>query len=83
MDVGGQVSGKVGAGGKGDVSFTTNSGARRPASIGIDLLLLQINGPQKISIMTRTRADWDLFKDHVGLEEKLKKKALGKDTFLV
>ena len=50
---------------------------------GIDLLLFQINGPKKIPIMTKIGAHWDLFKDHTGLEEELKKKALGKDLFLV
>lgn len=33
--------------------------------------------------MTKTGADWELFKDHAGLEEELKKNALGKDAFLV
>jgi len=47
------------------------------------LLLLQINGLQKIFTMTKIGADWDLLKGHVRLEEELKNKALGKDTFLV
>jgi len=33
--------------------------------------------------MTKTGTDWDLFKDHVRLEEEMKKKTLGKDVFLV
>jgi len=83
VDGGGQVGGKDRAGGEANVSSTTDGGVRRPAPAGIDSLLSQINGPQKISTMTKTGADWDLFKDHAGLEEELKKKALGKDAFLV
>jgi len=69
VDRGGQVGGKYGAGGKTDVSSTVNGGVRSLAPEEIYLLLLQMNGPQKISDMTKTGADRDLVKDHVGLEE--------------
>ena len=57
VDGGGQVGGKDGAVGKAGVSSTTNDGVRRPAQTGIDSLLFQINGPQMISTMTKTRED--------------------------
>ena len=82
VDVDGRVSGKDGAGGKADVSSTTKGGVRMMVTAEIDTLLLQINGPQNISTTIKTRVTWDRFKDHAGLEEDLKKKALGKDAFL-
>jgi len=62
-------------------SSSNNNNNTKPQ--GIDSLLSQIKGPQKISTMTKTDADWEVFKDHAGLEEELKKKAEGKDAFLV
>ena len=56
VDGGGHGGGKNGAGGKTNVSSTTNGGIRRPAMAGINLLLLHINGPHKISTMTKTGA---------------------------
>mmetsp|Transcript_21700 Transcript_21700/g.30422 ORF Transcript_21700/g.30422 Transcript_21700/m.30422 type:complete len:294 (+) Transcript_21700:45-926(+) len=50
---------------------------------GIDSLLSQINGPQKISTIVKTNSDWENFKEKSGLEEELKKKAEGKDAYLV
>ena len=45
MGGGGQVGGKDGAGGKVDMSSTTNGGFMRPASADIYWLLLHINVP--------------------------------------
>jgi len=56
-------------------------GAAKP--VGIDAVLSQIKGPQKITTIDKTNIDWENFKDKTGLEEELKKKAEGKDAFLV
>lgn len=54
---------------------------QKPA--GIDAVLSKINGPQKITTIDKTSVDWSNFKDKSGLEEELKKKAEGKDAYLV
>ena len=50
---------------------------------GIDSVLSQIKGPQKVTTIDKTNIDWETFKDKTGLEEELKKKAEGKDAYLV
>jgi len=55
--------------------------ATKPA--GIDAVLSQIKGPQKFTTIDKTNIDWENFKGKTGLEEELKKKAEGKDAFLV
>lgn len=50
---------------------------------GIDAVLSQIKGPQKFTTIDKTNVDWENFKDKAGLEEELKKKAQGKDAYLV
>jgi hypothetical protein len=50
---------------------------------GIDAVLSQIAGPQKITTVDKTSMDWDSFKDKSGMEEELRKKAEGKDAYLV
>lgn len=50
---------------------------------GIDAVLSQISGPQKITTVDKTSMDWDSFKDKTGIEEELRKKAEGKDAYLV
>jgi len=65
-----------------EISRTVVSGeANKPA--GIDAVLSQINGPQKFTTIDKTNVDWDNFKDKTGMEEELKKKAEGKDAYLV
>lgn len=51
--------------------------------MGIDSVLSQIKGPQKVTTIDKTNIDWETFKDKTGLEEELKKKAEGKDAYLV
>ena len=50
---------------------------------GLDSVLAGLAGPQKITTVAKTSADWDSFKDKTGLEEELEVKAKGKDAFLV
>jgi hypothetical protein len=50
---------------------------------GIDAVLSQISGPQKITTVDKTSMDWDSFKDKTGIEEELRQKAEGKDAYLV
>ena len=50
---------------------------------GIDAVLSQIKGPQKITTIDKTNVDWENFKDKTGMEEELRKKAEGKDAYLV
>ena len=68
------------------VSIATESGIVLPAkeeTKGIDSLLLKMEGPSKISTIAKTSVDWDVFKEKIGMEEDLKKKAEGKDAYLV
>jgi len=73
--VGGGSSEQSSAGG------VTPGEATKPA--GIDAVLSQIKGPQKFTTIDKTNIDWENFKGKTGLEEELKKKAEGKDAFLV
>ena len=50
---------------------------------GIDKVLSDLSGPQKISTVVKTSSDWDQFKQTHGLEEELDQKAQGKDAYLV
>lgn len=66
-----------------DVKSDGKSDAPVVPEKGIDALLNQIKGPQKVNTIDKTNMDWDNFKDKTGLEEELKKKAEGKDAYLV
>mmetsp|Transcript_6809 Transcript_6809/g.9978 ORF Transcript_6809/g.9978 Transcript_6809/m.9978 type:complete len:274 (+) Transcript_6809:57-878(+) len=50
---------------------------------GLDKVLSELSGPQKISTVTKTSSDWDQFKDKHGLDDELQKKAQDKDAYLV
>lgn len=62
---------------------SSSSKPSKKAATGLDLVLDQLDGPNKISTVAKTSADWDRFKGDRGLEEELEKKAQGKDAFLV
>ena len=52
--------------------------------MGIDALLTQINKPSKISTISKSSADWSVFKDtKTGLKEELQQKSQGNDAYLV
>ena len=61
----------------------TGSGSSAPKAIGIDAVLSKINGPKKFTTIDKTNVDWETFKDKTGMEEELRKKAEGKDAYLV
>ena len=63
----------------------TGSAAPAAASApgGIDAVLANLGGPQKLSTVAKTSSDWDTFKDKTGLDEELEEKAKGKDAYLV
>ena len=78
----------VGGGGKDDQAAggsrqSLSSQASKISSGGIDSVLSQIAGPQKISTMTKTNSDWDTFKDKTGISDELAERAEGKDAYLV
>lgn len=50
---------------------------------GLDAVLANLGGLQKISTVAKTSGDWDTFKNKTGMEEELEEKAKGKDAFLV
>mmetsp|Transcript_3019 Transcript_3019/g.8725 ORF Transcript_3019/g.8725 Transcript_3019/m.8725 type:complete len:262 (+) Transcript_3019:41-826(+) len=50
---------------------------------GIDAVLANLGGPQKLSTVSKTSSDWDTFKDKTGLDDELEEKAKGKDAYLV
>lgn len=64
---------------------TTKKAAKRAAK-GVDSLLTEMARPEKLSTLSKTSADWDLFKlrDKDGaLKEQLESKARGKEAYLV
>lgn len=50
---------------------------------GLDNILADLKGPQKISTVEKTSSDWETFKDNSGLEDEFEKLAQGgKDSYL-
>lgn len=63
-------------------SSLSNDVATKP--MGIDALLTQINKPSKISTISKSSADWSVFKDtETGLKEELHQKSQSNDAYLV
>lgn len=56
-----------------------------PAAKGLDSLLTTLSRPEKLSTISKTSADWDLFKTKNApeLKEELENKAQGKEAYLV
>ena len=53
---------------------------------GLDSLLTTLSRPEKLSTISKTSADWDLFKSQSAnsqLKEELESKAKGKEAYLV
>lgn len=72
----------------GDETAAAGSGAtttRGPTKKGgLDNLLSQISRPDKLSTMSKTAADWDMFKStNVDLASKLEDTAMGNEAYLV
>jgi hypothetical protein len=60
----------------------TTRGPRKKG--GLDNLLSQISRPDKLSTMSKTAADWDMFKStNVDLATKLEDTAMGNEAYLV
>ena len=72
----------VGAASSATTANPTKSG---PAAKGLDSLLTTLSRPEKLSTMSKTSADWDLFKTKNApeLKEELENKAQGKEAYLV
>jgi len=49
---------------------------------GVDNLLQQLSGPDKVSTVAKTHTDWDQFKQRTGLGETLEEQADSKTAFL-
>lgn len=62
---------------------TDATASAQPKAGGLDKVLSELSGPQKISTVTKTSSDWDQFKDKHGLDDELQKKAQDKDAYLV
>ena len=64
---------------------TTTTTTRGPTKRGgLDNLLTQISRPDKLSTMSKTAADWDMFKStNVDLATKLEDTAMGNEAYLV
>mmetsp|Transcript_8292 Transcript_8292/g.15015 ORF Transcript_8292/g.15015 Transcript_8292/m.15015 type:complete len:282 (-) Transcript_8292:291-1136(-) len=61
---------------------TTNTGKAK----GVDNLLSELSRPEKLSTISKTSADWDLFKaknTDASLKEQLENQASGKEAYLV
>ena len=60
--------------------------AKAPKAKGLDNLLSEMSRPEKLSTISKTSTDWDLFKSkHAdeSLKEQLESRAEGKEAFLV
>lgn len=73
-----------------DTSFATTTTTRTTTTRGptkrggLDNLLTQISRPDKLSTMSKTAADWDMFKStNVDLATKLEDTAMGNEAYLV
>jgi hypothetical protein len=57
--------------------------AKKPSSGGgVDVLLQQLNAPQKVSTVAKTSADWDQFKQATGLGATLEEQADSATSYL-
>ncbi|EED90840.1 predicted protein [Thalassiosira pseudonana CCMP1335] len=68
------------------VAASTRAKPKQPPASGLDSLLTEISRPEKLSTISKTSADWDLFKSknaNSQLKEELEQKATGKEAFLV
>jgi hypothetical protein len=68
------------------VAASTRAKPKQPLASGLDSLLTEISRPEKLSTISKTSADWDLFKSknaNSQLKEELEQKATGKEAFLV
>jgi len=64
----------------------TTSSSDNGKARGVDELLSELARPEKLSTMSKTSADWDLFKAKsadANLKEQLESQALGKEAYLV
>jgi hypothetical protein len=62
---------------------STTTATSATAATGVDQLLDQIaNGDGKVTVTTKTAADWENFKDTTGLQDKLQQAATGKQAYL-
>ncbi|KAL7525270.1 hypothetical protein ACHAWF_001284, partial [Thalassiosira exigua] len=84
--------GEDGEDGEGEGKGAAEEGAARsttkppPAAVkGVDRLLEEMSRPEKLSTITKTSADWDLFKakNSASLKEELEDRAEGKEAYLV
>eukprot|EP00554_Chaetoceros_debilis_P010157 CAMPEP_0194106830 /NCGR_PEP_ID=MMETSP0150-20130528/6807_1 /TAXON_ID=122233 /ORGANISM="Chaetoceros debilis, Strain MM31A-1" /LENGTH=269 /DNA_ID=CAMNT_0038795083 /DNA_START=144 /DNA_END=953 /DNA_ORIENTATION=- len=83
MEISRTVAGSGSGSGSGSGHQKGGETQSKPKPAGIDAVLSKINGPQKITTIDKTNVDWENFKDKTGMEEELKKKAEGKDAYLV
>ncbi|KAL3808317.1 hypothetical protein ACHAXA_004046 [Cyclostephanos tholiformis] len=68
------------------VDSTATSGGGAGKRGGVDVLLAEMSKPEKLSAISKTSADWDLFKAKnvdVTLGEQLESKARGNEAYLV
>ena len=63
--------------------LTVEEPKKKMKQSGLDSILSKIDAPEKMSTLTKTNMDWEQFKDEEGLEDELKRKAQGKDAFLL
>jgi hypothetical protein len=64
------------------VAAQAGSAKQQAMATGVDSLLNQMNGPNKISTVAKTAADWDQFKEQTGLGEKLEEQADSSTAYL-
>ncbi|KAL7490566.1 hypothetical protein ACHAWT_000136 [Skeletonema menzelii] len=86
---GGTKSSQVAQNGEGAIKELIESNAATalgPKTKGLDNLLSEMSRPEKLSTISKTSTDWDLFKSKnadEALKEQLESRAEGNDAFLV
>lgn len=58
------------------------SGVKRPAGGGLGSVLDQLTKKTKLTVLEKTKLDWDGFKDNEGISEELQTHNRGRDGFL-
>ncbi|XP_070501837.1 craniofacial development protein 1 [Chironomus tepperi] len=61
---------------------TSSLGIKRPSTGGLSSVLNQLSKKNKLSVLEKTKLDWDGFKSKEGINEELKTHNRGKDGFL-
>lgn len=66
----------------GPEAAATTTTTQKPAAVGMDQLLQQLQSKNKVSTIAKTSNDWESFKEQSGLGEKLEQQADSNTAYL-